>query len=255
MFNFKFLKINNFVLRIIALLSMLADHTTKSLNLIERHPFLFLFGRLAFPIFAFLLVEGFFHTKNLKKYYIKLFLLALISEIPFNILFGLKIFYPQLQNTIFTLLLGLVTIHILEIIKNKNIEKSMKILFSLFWIFLLCSLAKLFYVDYGCFGILFILVFYYARQVKYQYIFELIFLGILSYFLDVNSLLSFDIFNCGVIFPMECVSLFSLIFIWFYNGKLGYSGKYWKKFYYLFYPVHILILIYIRYLLYGIIFY
>ena len=101
-----------FVLKIIALISMACDHT--SYLIYGKFSFLNYIGRLAFPIFAFQISEGYIHTNNLKKYFMRLFLFALISQIPFSLFrssyisgFGLNIF--------FTLFLGLGAIKIFDV--------------------------------------------------------------------------------------------------------------------------------------------
>ncbi len=69
-----------------------------------------LVGRVAFPLFAFMIAEGAVHTRDRKKYALRLLLLAVISEIPFNLVAGRTWFFPADQNTVFTLLLGLLAI-------------------------------------------------------------------------------------------------------------------------------------------------
>ena len=69
-----------------------------------------LVGRVAFPVFAFMIAEGAVHTKDRKRYALRLFFLALVSEIPFNLVAGGTWLFPEDQNTVFTLLLGLLAI-------------------------------------------------------------------------------------------------------------------------------------------------
>ena len=85
--------INAMQLKILAMVFMLFDHMWATV--IHGNDWMTCVGRLAFPIYAFLLVEGYFHTRNLKKYVLRLLLFAVISEIPFNLMIGSRIFYPS----------------------------------------------------------------------------------------------------------------------------------------------------------------
>jgi hypothetical protein len=97
-------------LHILAMALMLCDHLWATI--VPGNNWLTCVGRLAFPIFAYLLVEGYFHTKNIGKYSLRLFLFALLSEIPFNLMYISAPIYPFHQNVIWTLLIGLGMIHL-----------------------------------------------------------------------------------------------------------------------------------------------
>ena len=110
--------ISTFVLHIIAMIFMLCDHLWATL--IPGNQWLTCLGRLAFPMFAYMTVEGYFHTSNLKRYVLRLLLLAVISEIPFNLMYSSSFIYPFHQNVIWTLLLGIGLIHVNEFAARKD---------------------------------------------------------------------------------------------------------------------------------------
>ena len=222
---------NAFVLKLIAVISMLFDHT--GYLIFGKASFFNYIGRLAFPIFAFQIAEGYTHTKNLKKYILRLFVFALISQIPFQI-FN-KIFFDRfLINVLFTLLFGLMGIIIYD-----KYNKFLGILLSL----LLAYVAEKLLFDYGAYGVIIIFLFYIFKNNLYlkgatfiiatfaHYLFAVIPYGIdtcIRIFTTINPILIYAI----------CTSL-AIIPISVYNGKKGRSIKY---FLYLFYPIHLLIL-------------
>ena len=181
-------------------------------------------GRIAFPIFAFTLSEGYVHTRSLQKYLFRLFIFAVSIQMP-SILFG----YDYSTNIFFTLFLGLLSIYIFNLKKINIILKIILIGFVLFF-------SQKFKLDYGMYGILLIMNFNIFRDYKFK---------ILMNFLVLN------VFN--TIFPKvfdlvdtQFFSLISLVFIFMYNGKKGRSMKY---FFYLFYPIHFFILEVIKFFL------
>lgn len=218
---------------------MLGDHIWAS-GLINCD-LLTIFGRIAFPIFAFLIVEGFFHTKNLNKYLQRLFVFAVVSEIPFNMIVGGSWFYPLHQNVIWTFLLGVLMLKLLEKQNNKTIFLRIVFSFLILSVFLLC--ASLSMVDYHAAGIMTIAIFYFLRgqswgkrfwQLLGLYYVNFEFLGGLFYPLTIG--------HWHLEFPLQGFALLSLIFIWLYNGHKGYDKKWFKYACYIFYPAHLLVL-------------
>ena len=139
----------SFVLKIIGILTMLCDHTGDAI--IGHFSFLNLIGRIAFPIFAFQIVQGYMHTHNVKNYAFRLFSFACISQVPFMLF--LSIFYDTYYlNIFFTLLLGIICLYGYDKIKNKYLG----ILFAI----LICIVAHFIQVDYGAYGVIIIFLFY-----------------------------------------------------------------------------------------------
>lgn len=234
---------NSFVLHIVAMICMLLDHIW-GIGLINND-ILTCIGRIAFPIFAFMLVEGYFKTSNLKKYIVRLFVFAILSEIPFNLMLGGRIFYPISQNVLWTFLIGIGLIWLMEKVKDKNIFfRALMLILILFLGFVLGMICM---SDYHYAGIFTVFVFYFFREKKW---FNLIFQVICLWYINTQILGGFEyvlnIFGKEVHILRQSIAMISLVPIWLYNDKQGYYNKYIKYLYYSFYPCHILIILAIK---------
>lgn len=245
---------STFTLKLLAIITMLIDHAT--VVFIPESSWYWiagrLIGRLAFPIFAFLLVEGFYHTSNIKKYLTRLGIFALISELPFDLAFynsnyanvggDIRRDFPKMftdgqkfdivirrfmghQNIFFTLFLGLLAIWLISMIEKKYKSNLLYVNIINALITLAFSLgAAILRTDYRFLGILIIVAFYLFRGSKTLLVISLLILS-------------------GSI--VQAFSALAIAPIALYNGKKGKSMKY---FFYAFYPAHLLIL-YVLYLI------
>jgi len=227
-------------LHLLAMACMLCDHLWGTI--VPGSDWLTCIGRIAFPIFAFLLVEGYFHTKHLKKYALRLFVFALISEIPFNLAMGSRIFYPVHQNVLWSFLISLGLIHWNE--KARAAGKLWKRLTvgtaTLLLGFLLGLLTM---VDYLHAGILTVLVFYFFRKRTWQNLLAQI---LCLWYINAEILGGFgydlSLWGHSFFFSRQSLALLALIPIWLYRGKKGHHSKAFQYFNYAFYPGHLLIL-------------
>lgn len=220
-------------LKIIALVTMIIDHATAMFVSLADNRSLYILGRgigrLAFPIYCFLLVEGFFHTHNRGKYCFRLFLFALISEVPFDLAFNGVFVYDGHQNVFFTLLLGLLLLWFVEW-KVVHLTGTKGYVLSILGYLAFYVGAEFLRVDYGAYGVLLILCFYLFRGNRIRVTVA-------------------DIAVNGFIALSSGIQLFgglSVIPIAFYNGKKGISLKY---FFYAIYPLHLLLFCWIKYCL------
>lgn len=242
--NLKYFNITSATLHIIAMAFMLCDHLWATI--IPGNDWLTCIGRVAFPIFAFMIVEGYFHTGNLRKYVMRLLLLAVISEIPFNLMYSSGWIFPFHQNVIWTLLMGLGLIHLNECVRNKG-KMLLRIFTAIMTVAVGSLLGMITMVDYNGVGVLIVLVFYFFRQRKWWS-----FLGqlVVLYYLNVEVLsgLYYEVSIWGMNFQLvqQGLALLSLIPIWLYRGRQGYHSKWFQYFCYGFYPVHMLLLYILR---------
>lgn len=227
--------LSNFDLKLIAIITMTIDH----IGVVFGTPFYNLLravGRLSFPIFAFLLTEGYVHTKSFGKYFFRLLVLALISEVIYDYVFYGSFIYLEANNIFFTLALGLLTLWLLDksrtLVKKYFKEKiDLTIILPITYLLIIVVMgliAEFLNFSYGMLGIL-VISFFYLFKKNFP-------LTVLS--VSLSTLILGD--------TMQYFSLLSLILIYFYNKKLG---KKCNVFFYLYYPLHILVLGVIRMLI------
>lgn len=232
-------------LHILAMVLMLCDHLWATI--IPGNDWLTCIGRLAYPIFAFMLVEGYFHTHNLKRYALRLLFFAVISEIPFNLMYSSSVIYPFHQNVIWTLLIGLGMIHLNE--RAKNAAPARRLLRAASTLILGAFLGLLSFADYNAAGVLTILIFYFFRGKNWWCL-----LGQLAGLYYIN----FEMLK-GLVFPIDLLgfhmeisqqglAILALVPIWLYHGRKGYSAKWFQQLCYWFYPAHMILLFLIRHL-------
>ena len=160
-FKFSQIDISAAVLHVIAMTLMLMDHLWATL--FPAQEWLTCAGRLAFPIFAFMTVEGYFYTHNLKKYISRLFLFALLSEIPFDLMYGGTWFYPVHQNVIWTFLLGILGIHLMEMAR-KNQKRCAYLFVAILVVIMGMLLGTICMADYYGAGVLTVFGFYFFSE-------------------------------------------------------------------------------------------
>ena len=177
-------------------------------------------GRLAFPIYCFLLVEGFFHTKNIKKYLLRLFIMAVLSEHAFNLLATGNVLEPEYQNVFLTLFISLVTISGMNKVRMREaFPRQVKSVLMMFIAAAGCVAAHLLKTDYSYNGVLSIVV---------------------IYLLHFNRPLT--CLGGALSFTWEPWAIPAFVPIFLYDGRRGLKAKY---IFYFFYPFHIYLIYFV----------
>ena len=208
-------------LKVIAVISMVSDHCAY--YLMEHDTMIYeamrCFGRIAYPVFAFLMAEGFRHTRNRMRYFLLLLGFAVISEVPWYLLNGAD----GTHNVMFTLVLGAMALAASEALKKDGILCGAVILSIAFF-------ASWSGVDYEWRGILMIVIFY--------------LLGVS----ERNSLVFNRLVQLGYTFPLMMYygivgTILSCIVIFLYDGRRGFvQGNVAKYGFYAFYPIHLFVI-------------
>lgn len=208
-------------LKVIAMISMVIDHV--ALYLMEHGTVLYetmrCIGRIAFPVFAFLIAEGFIHTRNRYRYFFTLLGFAVISEIPWYLLTGAD----GTHNVMFTLALGVATLMVLE----NFLQHSLVLGF--FWTLGMSGLASWLGVDYEWRGILLIIISYLYNTYAHSFPHS----KGMQFFCTFTLTMHYGVIGA----VMACM------FLYLYNGTRGFvQGSIAKYGFYAFYPVHLFIL-------------
>lgn len=234
------------MLRGLACIFMLSDHLWATL--VPGNMWMTYLGRLAFPIFAFQITEGYRHTSDFRKYAQRLLIFGLISEIPFNLMYAGSVIFPFHQNVMFTLLLGLLSIRsidtVCEIIKSHGAAKS---LIKPVLIVAGCLLgATVGFVDYGFWGVMIMIAFHIFRGFRGAWIFQLAAMIYINCKAFQGMFIPVEVFGQTIEFATQGFAILALIPIWLYSGRKGKSSKALQYGFYAFYPVHMLILALLR---------
>jgi len=239
---------NTFVLKIIAVISMLVDHTTYLFPEYIPYELRGIIGRIAFPLYAYLIAVGVEHTKSPLRYLFRLLLFAVISEPFFDL--ALKrgdISYFRDTNIFFTLFLGACAIYVFKLIFDALNEDSWKKYFI--WVALIPLpafplIANYIESDYRWYGVLFIISFFFIRQIKNRYLkyFSLFTVTIAQYFVFIPMVfwVPRSLYQLSFIAGLLTAS----VFLCLYNEKLGFNKAKWL--FYIFYPGHLLVLYLIK---------
>lgn len=216
---------STFGLKIIAAAAMLTDH----IGYMFAGEFLVfrIIGRLAFPIFAFLIVEGALSTHDYKRYVCRMAVFAVISEIPYDLAMAAKSFWPNGANVLFTFLIGLICIWFMQKLLVSFGFSSAGYIAGTAVFFIGALTAQAAGTDYGMYGIIVIYIFYVFRQHKL-----------------IKSVLLALLF--AAMPAQQIAAAAALVPLWFYNGKKGRFARWIKWGFYLFYPAHLLILYIVR---------
>lgn len=224
------LPLNSLHLKLLAVVTMLIDH--MGFTLFPHAMWMRAVGRLAFPIFCFLIAEGCAHTRGKKRYAGRLLLFAVLSELPFNLMCSGQWLSWNYQNVLWTLLIGALVCWAIDWALKKRTPSAFvltgAVMVAAYW------LLELTGTDYGGWGMLLVAAFYCARRCPYPQMAKMA--------IQAIGLVFFSIGVMGGRVTIELWSLTALVPIWMYNGQRGFSNKALQYGFYAFYPVHILIL-------------
>lgn len=256
-------------LKLIAYITMLIDHTAHILlqnGIMVTYPQCFPYvkpvmilmrgiGRIAFPIFSFLLVEGLIHTRSRIRYMLRILLLAIISEPVFDYANNGVFYYADYQNVFITLLIAATTMCVLSLIEQNNrLNKNIYVLYVLQGIVVIvgCFLAEFLKVDYGMSGIIIPLIMGVIRRLKLDsssafaiYFVATIIARVIRNIVNaptyiLNPEMWYEKYLMYTINNLQIIAILALIPIFMYDGTKGKPMP--KAVYYLFYPVHLSIL-------------
>ena len=222
---------SSFALRALALFFMLLDHA--GLSLFPSLGILRCAGRLAFPLYCFLLAEGFAHTKDVRAYMRRLLLAAIFSEIPFDLLIFGRLASPVEQNVLFSLFLALLALYAADALRARPMQ-AMLVCAGL----AVCAMALR--LSFGWLCVALVMCFYFSRENKAR----MLLLSSSALALYALSLLLSGVDTRWALTAF--CALLALPLILLYNGAPGPRGTWLSFAFYAAYPAHLLLLVWLR---------
>lgn len=228
----KNLELNNNQLKIIAMISMLIDHI--GFLFFPKTVVFRIIGRVAFPIFAYMIAEGCRHTKNRKRYLGTIAILAILFQLVYFVFIG-----ELYQCILYTFSISIATIFSIEGIINGEGKRRTLMKLSLACAILvgvgfpLIFSEQGFFVDYGVWGIFLPVIVYFAPSKSSKLIFTALLIAAMALISD----------------PLQWWALFAIPFLALYNGKRGRANL--KYLFYIFYPAHLILLFAIYLIIYA----
>lgn len=219
--------VDSFALKLIAIVAMTANHAAYIFDAVLPTPALFIMytvGGLTFPIMAFLLVVGYKHTSNVRKYMVRLAIFALASQVPF------QLFLAERGNVLITLLLSLVALYLYDTLRSRGV----------FWLIFAGIVAVSSFCDWGMIGPIMVLLMYILPSKIQRVAYPIVLVMAASGFPALMEAMAksdlmmvpfalYAFIGCGADIPLLLA----------YNGQRGRSMKW---FFYAYYPLHIAIL-------------
>lgn len=232
----KRLELTSFGLHLLAMGLMLCDHIC--LALMPDRLWMTCVGRLAFPIFAFLVAEGFVRTHSRARYARRLLIFAIVSEVPFDLLAAGRPVYPFHQNVLWTFLIALGCMQLLEWAESDP-RPAARFVLGVGAVLGGFLAGTAFMVDYFGPGVWTVLVFYFFRGDDWrQRLGQLLCLLLLNGWLLAGQ----TVLLGGLALPIQAFAVLALPFIWLYRGRQGPHGRAVRWLFYGFYPAHLLVL-------------
>ncbi len=192
----------------------MAIATEEGARWLDLYNFLIIFRHFSFPIFAFLLVEGFIHTSNFWKYFIRVFIVAIVSEVPFDLCMFNETYNWSLQNPVFTLATALLVMHFMQVWKRDIVKMWFPVIVG-------CVVAYFANFQYGAFGVAGMALMYYFHKEK------------------ILQMISGMAATAAGSVAVHFLPVLSFIPIFFYNGERGRFNPKWL--YYIYYPLHLVV--------------
>ncbi len=228
--------LNAYQVKIIAMVAMFLDHFAHIVVLLPLvqnatiATIMNIIGRITMPIMCFFIAQGYHHTSNLKKYFLRLFVFAIISQVPYY-LFGVENIHTNFWdfikynicnlNAIYTLFMGLLALTV--------VKSNINIIFKTTGVLLIALLT--YNSDWNIYGVIWVLIFgmFHGDFSKQAVGFSVVAL------IRCYANYSYNYF----ILALQLCTLLAIPVLYLYNGEQGRKSKYG---FYIFYPLHLLIL-------------